>query len=190
MAEHKDLLDTTAHCHTPQQFAAASNDTVMTKNSSGALVWLAKSAIGGDLPHAHAYISTPAATSISVAGTYQAAAGTWTSTEADEITFAAGVWTIDSGQDGAYLLHITGNWQCDNLNDIIGLDIAINDTVQGYGLLRTKCLDAGDPESFSGSFYLEGLSAADTVKVFVTDETDTNSVTITNASVLLQLIHT
>lgn len=40
MPEHKNIADTVNHCHTPQGFSSASNDTVLSKNDSGNLEWI------------------------------------------------------------------------------------------------------------------------------------------------------
>ena len=40
MPEHKNLSDSADHCHTPQGFSSASNDTVLSKDGSGTLEWI------------------------------------------------------------------------------------------------------------------------------------------------------
>jgi len=184
--EHKDILSTAAQCHEPQGFDAASNDTVLTKSGAGAIEWELKSALAGDTPHGHAYISTPAATTIGVADTYVKIGGVWTGADSDNISFSAGTWTITVA--GSYVIHVHGSGTTTN-GDTLGLDIAVNDTAQGFAPSLSKMNSLNDVQSTQGSFYLSSLSVDDTVDVYVTNVDDSDDVTFSTLSAVIHILH-
>ena len=201
MAEHKDLLDTSAHCHTPQGFAAASNDTALTKNSSGSLVWQAKSGLVEDVI-AYAALSlghttnnaTP--TTMLDEDTYYIIAGTWTEAHADNLTTTAadGRITIPSGFAGDYLFRADLSMISSRSTAVVCFSFMKNGAyVAGTPRIRRKIGTGSDVGACSVSAILT-LAATDYVQVAfqgITGEgwTDNDTVTVENAHFTATVIH-
>lgn len=87
MAEHKDLLDTSLHCHNPQGFTAASNDTVLSKGSGGSLAWVGKNTLIGTTDYGEMYMTSTQSITMTVVDTYYQAI-TFTEGNTNNMTFA------------------------------------------------------------------------------------------------------
>ena len=210
--EHKNIADAVAGIHKPAGFTAAANETVVTKdgagaiewlggandsvltlNSSGALVFEDKSAITGDLPHGHSYISTPAATTVTTGATYYQVAGTWTNTEANSITWDTDHFVITVA--GAYLVHLVGSALM-TATSILSLDMNMESTiatgsVQGFVPLRAQAqVGATLIAPIGCTFYLDDLEVDDLITPMVTHETGNDGDAVTaQVQMFIGLVH-
>lgn len=109
MSEHKDLLDTSAHTHTPQGFTAASNNTTLHKNSSGILEWV-DPASTGENPHIAGYHQNLSGTAVTLTGTgqYYHVDLAFTDLTSDGFTSKNAnnsIYQVNAGAGGHYLMN-------------------------------------------------------------------------------------
>jgi len=192
MAEHKDLLNDSAHCHYPRDFSTAGSNTILTKNSSDQLVWEAKADLSADIPHGMSYISASAGTTITTGGTYYQADGTWTNVEAENITWDTDHFSITLAGD--YWVTINGTMACDTLNDIAYFDINVGTSIadgqeQGLSYLAANTHAANMRFPIGGIWYLHQIAANTLICPMLTATNDGSVVTLHTLMMGILYVH-
>ena len=201
--EHKNILDTSAHCHTPQGFAAASSSTVLTKSSGGVLTWEPKADLSGDITSYGALkigqtTNNATATTCTALDTYYIIAGTWTEDHSDNIstTAANGRFTISTGFDGDYRITADLSMICSRNADVVCFSFMKNGAyVAGTPRIRRKIGTGADVGAMAVSTIFSGLVATDyiqcAVQLITGDGANVagDTVTVENGYFICELIH-
>lgn len=188
--EHVDCPE--ADIHNPKGFSTASNDTILTKNTSGTLTWEAKTALTGDLPHGMSYISASAANTIAVATEYEQVAGTWTNEEASDITWSTNHFIISTAGD--YIVYLTGNFTA-AAAQLVSIDINREATIangneQGFSAYSGQGqVGATLTLPIGAVFYLEDLVVGDKITPMITTDDGAN-VTVNSCQFIIEFRHT
>lgn len=133
-------------------------------------------------PFGHAYISASAATTISVAGTYYKAAGTTTlSATVEEVSDGSvnNRLVYTGTPDRHFHIVATVSMTAASNNQIIGLKLAKNGTVLDESVTR-RAVSTGADVGSTAIHADAMMSTNDYIELFVTNETSTASVTVTN----------
>lgn len=193
--DHKDIDDAATTCHTPQGFSDASNDTLLTKDTAGNLVWEAASSFaqrsGDDRPHGMSYISAAAANAVAVATEYEQVAGTWTNVEADDVTWDTDHFVITTA--GAYLIYLTGGMTIATNADVVSIDINRESTIangneQGFSPWVAKADANAAQFPVGGTWYMDDLEVGDKITPMITTDTG-GSVTVDYCQMTLIYLH-
>jgi hypothetical protein len=124
------------------------------------------------------YYSTPAATTIAVAGTYYKAAGTTTALNLNEFTMPANNRLTYTGTTDVHL-HIAYSLSCtcSGNTQVLGFSLAKNGTNIAESKLTRKVGTGSDVGAVALHWDLT-VSTNDYIELFVTNETSTATITI------------
>jgi hypothetical protein len=160
-------------------------DTTLKRNGVGELYTTGDFRIGGkliiDVPAGEAWFSTPAATTIGTAGVYVKAAGTTTL----ETTPAAVQFTMPSDNRLTYTgtetrkFRVTATCSVTSASDaqLLGFALAENGAVADKTTIQRHFVTGANEAAMTLHGLFE-LAENDYIELFVTNETDTNAVTV------------
>lgn len=178
MPEHVNITD--PNIHEPKGVATATSGEVYVANGTGSGAWVKQ----GATIHAAAKVSgnsteiTP-----SGAGTFMEWTPSWTSIDEDGVTITSNSFVITEA--GSYFIIATlasvGRGTGANT---YAFDFAKNGTVVGQKSRRTTS-STSDVGSVTVLAYLDALVATDVIKLYVTNETDTDNVLISDANFVI-----
>ena len=136
------------------------------------------------------YITTPAATTISVSGTYYKENGTWTSQGSPVgFTISGNRLTYTGTPTANFLLLYRASFTVSaGTNQTITFRIAKNGTTD-TSTAASNLVDSGDTKVVAGFSFIS-LATNDYLELFVTNETSTNSVTCSKAVALAMRMFT
>ena len=135
-------------------------------------------ALAYPFPFGKIYISSPAATTISVAGTYYKAAGTTAEGDMQLMTMPANNRLQYNGEVRRHFhVAVSVSMSTAGSNEMVGLKLAQNGVVDDSTTVRRKTGGASDVGSTAvhGDFM---MVKGDYLELFVTNESSTNTVTI------------
>ena len=134
-----------------------------------------------------AYVSSSAATTITAAGTYYFAQGTFTNENTASFTFSGDTLIYNNGNNrvliGSYKFSISTN----GTNVSVSVAIYINDTKLNMSEQTTLCKTAGEQYHISGNIMLVA-NTGDKIKIMVTCDDAGKLVTINKGSTILHQI--
>jgi len=195
--EHDSISNT--EVHSPKGFDAASNDSVLTKDSAGAVEWVPKGTLiesvsaTGDLTIGHT-VNNATATTATALDTYYPLAGTWTEHHTDNMSTVAatGRFIIDTNFDGDYSIEAIISMIASRGSDVVCFSFIKNGSyVAGTPRIRRKIGTGADVGALSVATTFHGLVATDyiqcAVQLITGDGANTagDTVTIENAVITM-----